>query len=153
MKQKIKKEQYANQTISKYMQKIYSYAVRHTGSLNDAEDVSQEILLIIYRAVCVKDIENMDAFVWRIAKNTLINFYRDKSSTQVVTLENVNPIELQDATNILEDLVHKEVVDKLQKEIAYLSKRQREILIAYYYDNKKQSEIAEALADRPSIFE
>ena len=145
MKQKTGKEKYANQTISKYMQKIYSYAVRHTGSLNDAEDVSQEILLKIYRAVCVKDIENMDAFVWRIAKNTLINFYRDKSSTQVVTLENVNPIELQDATNILEDLVHKEVVDKLQKEIAYLSKRQREILIAYYYDNKKQSEIAKEL--------
>lgn len=145
MKQKNKKEQYANQIIAKYMQKIYSYAVRHTSSLNDAEDVSQEILLKIYRAVCVKDIENMDAFVWRIAKNTLINFYRDKSSTQVVTLENVNPIELQDATNILEDLVHKEVVDKLQKEIAYLSKRQREILIAYYYDNKKQLEIAKEL--------
>ena len=145
MKQKSEKEQYAKKTISKYMQKIYSYAVRHTGSLDDAEDVSQEILLKIYRAVCVKDIGNMDAFVWRVAKNTLANFYRDKSSQKIVTLENVNPMELQDGTDILGDFVHKEELERLQNEIAYLSKRQREILIAYYYDKKKQTEIAEEI--------
>ena len=152
MKQKSEKEQYAKKTISKYMQKIYSYAVRHTGSLDDAEDVSQEILLKIYRAVCVKDIGNMDAFVWRVAKNTLANFYRDKSSQKIVTLENVNPMELQDGTDILGDFVHKEELERLQNEIAYLSKRQREILIAYYYDKKKQTEIAEEIGiDRKSV--
>lgn len=145
MKQKQEKEQYANQIVSKYMHKIYSYVVRHTSSIDDAEDLSQEILLKIYRAVCIKDIENVDAFIWRVAKNTLANFYRDKYAKTTVTLENVNPMELKDALNILDDIVQKETIGKLQREIAYLSKMQRKILIAYYYDKKKQREIADEL--------
>ena len=145
MKQKQEKEQHANQIVSKYMHKIYFYTVGHTSSIDDAEDLSQEILLKIYKSVCIKEIENIDAFVWRVTKNTLANFYRDKSAKKTVTLENVNPMELKDSSNILEDIVKKETVYKLQKEIAYLSKMQRKILIAYYYDKKKQKQIAEEL--------
>lgn len=143
MKQKQEKEQYANQIVKKYMHKIYSYVVSHTASFADAEDLSQEILLKIYKSVCIKDIENMEAFIWRVTKNTLANFYRDKSAKKTVALENVNPMELKDSSDILEEIVQKENVNKLQKEIAYLSKMQRQILIAYYYDQKKQTEIAE----------
>ena len=145
MKQKQEKEQYANQIVNQYMHKIYSYVVGHTGSLNDAEDLSQDILIKIYKAVCIKDIENMDAFIWRVAKNTLANYHRDKSSKEIVTLDNVNPMELKDASNILEDIVRQETMYKLQSEIAYLSKMQRKILIAYYYDKKKQKQIADEL--------
>lgn len=145
MKQKQEKEQYANQIVSEYMHRIYSYVVGHTSSVVDAEDLSQEILLKIYRAVCVKDIENMDAFIWRVTKNALANFYRDKSSKEIVTLDHVNPMELKEESSILEDIVQKETVNKLQKEIAYLSKMQRKILIAYYYDKKKQKQIADEL--------
>lgn len=145
MKQKQEKEQYANQIVNQYMHKIYAYAISHTSSFADAEDLSQEILLKIYRAVCIKDIENVDAFIWRVTKNTLSNFYRDKSSKEIVTLDHVNPMELKEESSILEDIVQKEAINKLQKEIAYLSKMQRKILIAYYYDKKKQKQIADEL--------
>lgn len=42
-----------------------------------------------------------------------------------------------------------EALERLQYEIAYLSKLQRRIVIAYYYENRKQTEIASELGISP----
>lgn len=47
--------------------------------------------------------------------------------------------------DIVSDLALRETTEKLRGEIAYLSRLQRRIVIAYYYENKKQSRIAEEL--------
>ena len=38
-----------------------------------------------------------------------------------------------------------EVIHRLQSQIAYLSKLQRRIVIAYYFENRKQTDIAKEL--------
>ena len=57
-----------------------------------------------------------------------------------------NELDINDGSSALVDqMIEKENYHRIRKEIAYLSKIQRQILIMYYYEEKKQSEIASIL--------
>lgn len=145
MKYESDKKEYAKSLVERYMQKIYAFLLKRTNNLCDAEDLAQEIVLKIYKTSVIKDIINEEAFVWSVAKNVFANCYRDKTSKKVISMENLGEIGLTDKKDILDEMIEQETVIKLQRSIAYLSKMQREILIAYYYEGNKQREIAEKL--------
>jgi len=137
--------QQAEQIVEIYLKKLYSYALNKTANLQDAQDLVQDIILNLYSALLVKEIHNLDAFVWRLAHNVLVNYYRGKAKRSIgVSIEELEPISNGDG-ELSDNLIEKETIKKLRCEIAYLSKSQREILIMYYYDGKKLEEIADIL--------
>lgn len=142
------KKQDAEHIITGYMKPVYGFALKRCKNMQDAEDLSQEIILKAFRALLVKeDIGDVGTFIWTIAHNTLSNYYRDAgkfcTGGPVEELAEVLSDEKQD---LLTGLVEQEEAEKLQSEIAYLSKLQRRIVIAFYYENKKQEEIAKELS-------
>lgn len=79
-----KKRQDAEKTISAYLKPIFGFALRRCRSPQDAEDLSQEIVLKTYRALLLKDdIENESKFIWTIAHHTLSNYYRDTAKSMI----------------------------------------------------------------------
>ncbi len=140
--------QYAEKIITEYLKPIFGFTLKRCENLQDAEDLSQEIILRAFRALLIKDnIEDVGKFIWTIAHNSLSNYYRDSSKNIVgISLDEISkqiadpfsPIEIEsdDTTQSLR---------RLQSEIAYLSKMQRKIIIAYYFENRKQAEIARSL--------
>ena len=137
----------AEKMIADYLKPIYGFALKRTANLQDAEDLSQDIVLRALRALVAKD-DILDAgrFIWTVAHNALRNYYRDKE-TCIIGAAPVEAAEmLGDGTDLENELILREDIAKLQREIAYLSKIQRRIVIAYYYENKKQETIAEELA-------
>lgn len=139
------KEQ-VEQVITAYAKPIYGFALKRCASLQDAEDLAQEIVLKVFKALSVRDdIESMDKFIWTVAHNTLSNYYRDNAKGVFG-----NPVEelagmVASDTNVLHDIVEAEDRKQLHREIARLSKLQRQIVIGYYYNGKKQEEIAREL--------
>jgi len=74
----------------------------------------------------------MGKFIWTVAHNTLSNYYRDTAKRMVgVPLEEVAE-QLADPNSELDKEDDEESISRLQGEIAYLSKLQRRIVIAYY---------------------
>lgn len=142
------KKQDAEHIITEYVKPIYGFALKRCKSMQDAEDLSQEIILKAFRALLNKeDIEDIGKFLWTIAHNALSNYYRDMGKYFIGGPVEELAEELSDGKpELLTGLVEQEEVTKLQSEIAYLSKLQRRIVIAYYYENKKQEEIAKELA-------
>ncbi|MGN0521258.1 MAG: RNA polymerase sigma factor [Eubacterium sp.] len=140
------KKSEAEKITTQYLKPIYSFALKRCKSLQDAEDLSQEIAVKVFRTLLVRDdIEDVSRFIWTIAHNALSNYYRDSSRNFIGASIDEIADTLCDDTDISSDLVMRETAGKLQGEIAYLSKLQRRIVIAYYYENRKQSEIAEEL--------
>lgn len=125
---------------------IYGFALKRCSNLQDAEDITQEIVLKVFRVLLYKDdIQATDKFIWTVAHNTLVNYYRDKART-VIGIPIDESIEaLSSEEDILLQIIEKESIDRLHMEIAYLSKLQRRIVIAYYFENKKQEVIATEL--------
>lgn len=113
--------------------------------MQDAEDLSQEIILKAYKAFILKEyIEDPEKYIRRTARNLLANYYRGKSRHTVgIPLEDIE--ETAQPDDFVRDLEDRTAAERLQSEIAYLSKLQRKIVIAYYYENKKQSDIAAEL--------
>lgn len=107
------KRQEAERIITEYLKPIYGFTLKRCKSLQDAEDLSQEIVTKAFRTLLIRD--------------------------------DIAEILCDNTTDPVTDLVMRETTDKLQREIAYLSKLQRKIVIAYYYENKKQNEIAEEI--------
>ena len=135
----------AEKEISVFIKPVFGFALKRCKSLQDAEDLSQEIILRAYYALTVRDdIEHIDKFIWTIAHNMLANYYRNASRESLgIPLDDI--AETLASDDDISEETDREKIAGLQKEIAYLSKLQRRIVIAYYFDNKKQIEIADEL--------
>ncbi len=138
--------QTAEKTITEYLKPIYGFALKRCKSIEDAEDLSQEIVLKAFRALLSKDnIGDTSKYIWTIAHNALNNYYRDNAKSMVgVSIDEVAEL-IADPDAEIDADDNSETIRRLQGEIAYLSKLQRKIVIAYYFENRKQSDIAKSL--------
>lgn len=133
-------------TITEYLKPIFGFALKRCKSIHDAEDLSQEIAIRAFRALLVKDdVADMGKFIWTVAHNTLSNYYRDTAKSMVgVSIDEVAEL-IADPYSELNIDDNCDAIQRLQTEIAYLSKMQRRIVIAYYFENRKQADIAQKL--------
>lgn len=140
------KRQDAEKIITEYLKPVYGFALKHCSIIQDAEDLSQDIILKAFRALLHKDdIENAEKFIWTVAHNALCNYYRDNAKSAVcVPIDELSEIIVDPDDPFSEDET-RETIRRLRLEIAYLSKLQRRIVIAYYFENRKQADIAKEL--------
>ena len=140
------KHQDAERITTEYLKPIFGFALKRCQNTEDAEDLSQEIVLKAFRALLSRDdIADVGKFIWTIAHNALSNYYRENGkSTVCVSVDEIAEV-LADPTAELGADDNAEAIHRLQSEIAYLSKLQRRIVIAYYFENRKQTDIAKEL--------
>ena len=136
----------AENIITKYLKHIFGFALKRCKNAHDAEDLLQDIVLKAFRALLIKDdIGDVSKFIWTIAHNALSNYYRDAAKSVIgVSIDEVAEV-IADPDSIFDDNDNADTVRRLQSEIAYLSKLQRKIVIAYYFENRKQADIAKDL--------
>ncbi|MBO5898987.1 MAG: RNA polymerase sigma factor [Clostridia bacterium] len=138
----------AERTISEYIKPVFGFALKRCRNAQDAEDVSQDIVLRAYRALlCRDDIADVGRFIWTVAHHTLANYYRDRARSDMGVTVDIAALAdvLVDPDTFVGADDTAESIARLRQEIAYLSKTQRRIVIAYYFENKKQDAIAREL--------
>ncbi len=133
----------AERVLEGYLKPVLGFALKRCRSSEDAKDLSQEIILKAYRALLARDdVEDAGKFIWTVAHNALCNYYRNAP-------KNVIGIPVEEIEEILTcpetEEENEETVKRLRQEIAYLTAQQREIVVAYYFGNKKQEQIAREL--------
>ena len=133
-------------TITEYLKHIFGFALKRCKSIQDAEDLTQEIATRAFRALLIKDdVADMGKFIWTVAHNALSNYYRDTAKSMVgVSIDEVAELIADPHSEIGAD-DNTESIHRLRSEIAYLSKLQRRIVVAYYFENRKQTDIAREL--------
>ena len=136
----------AEKIITEYLKPIFGFALKRCKNSQDAEDLSQDIVLKAFRALLIKDdIGDVSKFIWTIAHNALSNYYRDAAKSVIgMSIDEVAEV-TADPDSIFDDDNNADILRRLQSEIAYLSKLQRKIVIAYYFENRKQADIAKDL--------
>lgn len=136
----------AEKIITEYLKPIFSFVLKRCKNANDAEDLSQDIVLKAFRALLIKDdIGDVNKFIWTIAHHALSNYYRDAAKSVIgISMDEAAEM-IADPDSISADDDNAEAIRRLQSEIAYLSKLQRKIVIAYYFENRKQADIAKDL--------
>ncbi|MFR5875554.1 MAG: RNA polymerase sigma factor [Eubacterium sp.] len=137
----------AERITTEYLKPVFGFTLKRCKNLEDAEDLSQDIITKIFLALCQRDdIEDISSFVWTIAHNCLSNYYRDNNhSFSVLAIYDVSDHLYDNFPSMDLSLIEREEIARLHTEIAYLSKLQRRIVIMYYYENKNQVKISEEL--------
>lgn len=129
--------------IERYVEKVYGYAVNHTYSREEADELSQEILFTAVRELPkLKDEGKFEPWLWGIAGNVTKSFRRYMGKQRAMycydTLEDMSYEDEYDEGP-------EQLYDTLRTRIAMLSAIYRDITILYYYDGLSTKQISEKL--------
>lgn len=133
-------KQKADEILIAYLPKIYGFAVKNSFSYDEAEEVCAEIIKVLYESLIKsKEIFNLEGYIWRISKHVYSKYVSKVKKQQDVSIDEVR-LSFEDTYNF-EDT--EEEFLRLRREIAFLTKTRRDIVYAYYYENKSIALISE----------
>ncbi|MBQ3792563.1 MAG: sigma-70 family RNA polymerase sigma factor [Clostridia bacterium] len=128
-----------------YLGKLFYFALKKTGNESDADDLTQDIAEAVLAGLsrgC--DPENFDAWVWAVARNRWKRWARRKYYGPEGSFADVDGMEavLSDGEDMEASFVLSEDLMTLRRELAFIRRDYRQILVAHYFDNKSVSAIA-----------
>lgn len=127
-----------------YVSKIYRFIYFKVSSIEEAEDLTSEVFLKTWQYVSDgKEIENLNAILYKIARNIVIDFYRDRTKKEVLEEELLVKAAVKD--DELEKLQINLDMKDIEKSLRELKDEYREIIILRFIEELSISEIAEIL--------
>jgi len=127
-----------------YVERIYRFVFIKVNSTEIAEDLTSETFLRTWQKYKNKDnkIENIQAFLYQTARNLVIDYYRDKGRTQLISLDYVP---LSDNNNVEEIAQKKSDLEKIKSSLSKLNDDYQNIIIWHYIDDLSIEEISKML--------
>lgn len=133
------KKEKADEIITEYLPKIFGFCMKKAFSYEEAEELSSDIVEEVYLSILKRDdIYNIDGYIRRICQHVYSRYVALKKKQTGISIDG---LEMSYEQEFLESDT-KEEIDRLHREIAFLSKTRREIVYSFYYENKKISLIS-----------
>ena len=132
-----------------YMEKLFYFCLKKTGSHVEAEDLTQDIALQIITALNKGTIPtSFSAWIWQIARNRYSVWAKTKHNrNESVTGSDVGEYDIPDESgSILDEMIFAEQMASLRRELAFIKSDYRDIIVAYYLENKNVRDIASSLS-------
>jgi len=128
-----------------YMKKLFYFCLKKTGSHAEAEDLTQDIALQIVTALNNGTIPtSFSSWVWQIARNRYAGWAGEKHKRNRSA---IGDEEIQDESqSLLDDLIRQEQMALLRRELAFIKSDYRDIVVAYYIENRSVRDIASSLS-------
>jgi RNA polymerase sigma-70 factor (ECF subfamily) len=136
--------------ISQYEKKIFNYCYRMTNSREDAEDLTQEVFIKVYRRLRIfKGGSRFSTWVYRIAYNTCVDKHR-KKKVQTMSLspqsDEEKEVDLPSKDPSPEDILLKDEQRRiLQQCIEALKPEYKTVIILRDIQNHTYEEISKIL--------
>ena len=137
-------KEYADKIIAEYMEKIFGFALSKMMNTDKAEELASRITFDVYISLLkIDEINNINGYIYRVASNVYARFVDEEvKGRRHISLDEVRVPHEKDFTL---DFEKNEDYIRLRREISYLGKIQREIIVMHYFQKLKQYEIAERL--------
>ena len=90
--------------VQKYHRRIYNICYRFAGSANDAEDLTQEVFIKMYRTLNTYDVERGAFMTWvtTMTRNLLVDHFRKTKNERITDSLEATPSEHEDAMPLSE---------------------------------------------------
>lgn len=129
----------------KYIDKIYRFIFLKVSSQEIAEDLCSEVFTRGWERFKQNkcDIKNIQAFLYQIARNLIVDHYRYKGQAQLISVDAM-PL-LDEGMDLEERAMLNSDVNKVKAALTNLNEDYREVIVWYYLDELSVPEIAKIL--------
>ena len=133
-----------NKIYNQYIEKIYRFIFLKVNSQEVAEDLTSETFLRVFESLKNQEkIENPQAFLYRIARNLVTDYYREKRKTQIISPESVS---IRDPRPGLEEkMALNSDLEQIKASLANLKEDYQNVIIWHYLDGLSIPEVAKLL--------
>ena len=138
------------QIYDQYIDKIYRFVYLKVNSQEIAEDITSKVFMKGWESYQKQgaNIDNPGAFLYRIASNSVIDHYREKGRTNIISSE-----VLPEITDPGDDIQNKAIlsadISVVKTAIHKLKQEHQDIIIWHYLEDMPIAEIAK-LIDKPA---
>lgn len=140
---KIRKHKIYKELYDKNYSFVERYVLKNSGTVEDAEDIFQDCLIILFKKAQSEDFQltaSIDTYLYAVSKNLWLNKLRNKSSLPVIKIDdNINICSNEDFITDKEN--ERTYVDKIAKFMARISAHCYHLLHAMIFNNKGIQEI------------
>lgn len=138
--------------VNRYLKMVYNFVYRLVSSEKEAEDITQEVFLKVWKNVKNFDVEkSLKTWIFTIAKNTAFDYLRKRKDIPMSVFDN------DEGENVIEDNLedierrpdevfalaqNKKQINKVIKELSII---QKEVIILKYVNEMSLSEVSEIM--------
>lgn len=132
-----------NRLAVKYQEKMYWHARRMTGNHLDADEIVQEVLIVLYNKLKTFEFKSsLYTWIYTITNTRSINYLKKKSLRNFFSLDDITNKKF-DQKDVIDNLESKQKVDKIEKALQKLPVKQREVFIMRNFDELSYEEISQ----------
>jgi RNA polymerase sigma factor (sigma-70 family) len=134
-----------------FLDKLYGFAYRRCNSAHEAEDLCSEIIVSALASLRRQPrIENFHAFIWTVAHRVYADYCEKRQrNAALYSVSGYSDEAVSVTVNPIEDFLEREEnsarLRAIMREISFLSAIYREVMVLYYLDGLKTTQIAEKL--------
>jgi RNA polymerase sigma-70 factor (ECF subfamily) len=132
-----------NRLVVKYQEKIYMHARRMTGNHLDADEIVQEVLMVLYNKLRTFEFKSsLYTWIYTITNTRSINYLKKRTIKTFFSLDDIENRK-SNVKDVLEDIESKQELEKIEIALQKLPTKQREVFVMRNYDEMSYEEIAQ----------
>jgi len=132
-----------NRLAVKYQEKIYWHARRMTGNHLDADEIVQEVLMVLYNKLKTFEFKSsIYTWIYTITNTRSINYLKKKSLRSFFSLDEISNRKFEQ-NDVIDDIESKQKVEKIESAMQKLPVKQREVFIMRNFDEMSYEEISQ----------
>jgi len=127
-----------------YVKKIYRFIYFKVSNHEEAEDITSEVFLQAWNYINEGNkVESFSGLLYRIARNKIIDLYRQKKKIQKQNIEEIEERELSDQGDFTEEIITRAEVKEIMQSLHKLKQEYQEVITLKYIDELTTAEIGE----------
>jgi len=137
-------QQAFNILVRRYQDKIYWHARRMLGDHDDAHEIVQQVLLVMYNKLNTFNFSSsLYTWIYKITSTRSLNLIKKKKLKNIFTFSSDDSVENHGYENIIEDMESKERFLQMEKNLQRLPAKQREVFIFRNFKDLSYEEISD----------
>ena len=132
-----------NRLAVKYQERIYWHARRMTGNHLDADEIVQEVLMVLYNKLKTFEFKSsLYTWIYTITNTRSINYLKKKSLRSFFSLDEISNRKFEQK-DVIDDIESKQKIEKIESAMQKLPVKQREVFIMRNFDEMSYEEISQ----------
>jgi len=132
-----------NLLVRKYQKKIYWHARQMLGNHLDADEITQEVLIVLYNKLKTFNFRSsLYTWIYKIVTTRSLNQIRKNKFKKLIMFENDEDKEFVSKQDIIEDIANREKIEMVNKALDKLPPKQKQIFVLRNFDQLSYEEIS-----------